>query len=101
METVRKHRNIKLVVTKRRRNCSLSEPNNHNTKFLTEDLLAIEMGKIQILINKPVHLGLLVLDLGKAVMYEFCYDYVKPKYGENANLCYMDTDTDIWVLLFK
>ena len=91
METVRKHRNIKLVATKRRRNCSLSEPNNHNTKFLTEDLLAIEMGKIQILINKPVHLGLLVLDLGKAVMYES----VKPKYGENANLCYMDTDTDI------
>ena len=42
--------------------------------------------------NKPVHLGLSVLELSKIVMYEFCYDYVKPKYGEKLKLCYMDTD---------
>ena len=42
--------------------------------------------------NKPVYLELSILDLSKAVMYEFWYDYVKPKYGENAKLCYMDTD---------
>ena len=42
--------------------------------------------------NKPVYLGSSILDLNKIVMYEFLYDYVKPKYGENAKFCYMDTD---------
>ena len=51
------------------------------------------MIKTQILINKPAYLGLSTLDLSKIVIYEFWYDYVKPKYGENANLCYMDTDS--------
>ena len=95
MENVRKHRNIKLVTTERRRNYLVSEPNYHTTKFFTENLLAIEMRKTQILMNKPVYLGLSILDLSKTVMYEFWYDYVKPKYGENAKLCYMDTDSFI------
>ena len=43
--------------------------------------------------NKPVNLGLSILDLSKTVMYEFWYDYVKPKYGEYAELCYMDTES--------
>ena len=51
------------------------------------------MRKTQILMNKPVYLGLSILDLNKAVMYELWYDYVKPKYDENAKLCYMDTDS--------
>ena len=42
--------------------------------------------------NKAVHLGLSILELTKILMYEFWYDYVKPKYGENTKLCYMDTD---------
>ena len=45
--------------------------------------------------NKPVYLGLPILDLSKAVMYEFWYDYLKPKYGEIVKLCYMDTDSFI------
>ena len=47
------------------------------------------------LMNKPVYLALSILDLSKAVMYEFWYDYVKPKYGENAKLSYMITDSFI------
>ena len=69
--------------------------NYHTTKFLSETLLAIEMRKTQILMNKPVYLGLSILDLSKTVMYEFWYDYVKPKCGENAKLCYMDTNSFI------
>ena len=45
--------------------------------------------------NKPVYLRLSILDLSKTVKYEFWYDYVKPEYGENAKLCYMDTDSFI------
>ena len=45
--------------------------------------------------NEPVNLGLSILDLCKTVMYEIWYDYVKLKYGENKNLCYMDTDSFI------
>ena len=95
MENVSKDRDIKLVTTERRRNYLVSEPNYHTTKFFTENLLAIEMRKTQILMNKPVYLGLSILDLSKTVMYKFWYDYVKPKYGENANFCFMDTDSFI------
>ena len=69
-ENVRKHTNIQLLTTERRRNYLVSEPNFHTTKFFTENLLAIEMRKIQIILNKPVYLGLSVLDLSKYVMYE-------------------------------
>ena len=53
------------------------------------------MRKIQILKNKPVYSGLSILDLSKTVMFEFWYDHVKPKYGENAKLCYMDRNSFI------
>ena len=53
------------------------------------------MKKTQIPMNKPAYLGLLVLELSKTVMYQFWYDYVKPKYGKKAKLCYMDTDSCI------
>ena len=95
MENVRKHRNIKLVTAERRRNYLVSEPNYHATKFFTENVSAIEMRKTQILMNKPVYLGLSVLDLNKTVIYEFWYNYVKPELGENAKLCLMDTDSFI------
>ena len=95
MENVRKYRDIKLVTTERRRCYLVSEPNYLTTKFFTENLLAIEMKKTQILMNKPDYIELSILDLTKTVLYEFWYDYLKPKYGENVKLCYMDTDSFI------
>ena len=101
VENVRKYRDIKLVTTERRKNYLVSEPNYHTTKFFTENVLAIEMKKTQILMNQPVCLGLSILDLSKTVMYGFWYDYIEPKYGENAKLCYMDTVSFIvHVMLF-
>ena len=95
MENVRKHREIKLVSRNRRRNFLVSEPNYHTTKFFTQNLLAIEMKKAEILMNKPVCLGLSILELSEILMYRFRYDYVQPKYGEKAKLCYMDTNNFI------
>ena len=93
MENVRKHRDIKLVTTGRRRKYLVSEPNYHTTKFFTEKLLAIQMKKkTEILMNKSFYLGLSILELSEILIYEFWYDYVKPKYDEKAKLCYMDTD---------
>ena len=71
MENVRKQRNNNSVVTERRRNYLVSEPNYHTTKFLTENLLSIEMKKTEILMNKPISFGLWKLDLSKTVMYNF------------------------------
>ena len=51
------------------------------------------MKKTKVQINKPVYLGMSILDISKTLMYEFWYDYVKPKYKDKAKLCYMDTDS--------
>ena len=90
---MRTHRDIKLVTTKSRRHYLVSEQNYHTAKFFTENVLVIEMRKI--LMNKPVCLGLSILDLGKTVIHEFWYDYAKPKFGGNTELCHMDTDSFI------
>ena len=95
MENVRKHRDIKLVTTDKRKNQLVSEPNYHTTKYFSENLLAIEMKKIKVKMNKPVYLGLSILEISKSSMYEFWYDYIKTKYQNNAKLCYIDTDSFI------
>ena len=95
MENVRTHRDIKLVTTDKRRNQLVSEPNYHATKWFTEKLLAIEIKKIKLKINKPVYLGLLILEISKTLMSKFWYDYINPKYQNNAKLCYKDTDSFI------
>ena len=92
MENVRKHRDIKFVTTDKRRNQLVSEPNYHTIKCFSEKLLANEMKKTKVKMNKPVYLGLSTLEICKILMHEFWYDYNKPKYQNNAKLCYMDTD---------
>ena len=86
MENLRKHKEIKLVTTENRRIYLVSEQNYYSTKFFTENLLAIEMRKTQISMNKAVFLGLSRFELSKMIMYKYLYDYVKPKYGEKAKL---------------
>ena len=95
MENVRKHRDIKLVTTNKKRSQLVSEPNYHTTKWFSESLLATEMKKIKIKMNKPVYLGFSILEINKTLTYEFWYDYMKPKYGDKVKLCYMDTDSFI------
>ena len=63
--------------------------------------MAIEMKKIRVKMTKPIYLGMSILDISKILMYEFWYDYVKPKYGDRAKLCSMDTDSDITYIKTK
>ena len=96
MENVRKHRDIKLVATDKRRNQFAFEPNYHTTKYLSENLMAIEMKKkTKVKMNTPIYLGMSILDVSKTLMYEFWHNYIKPKYQDRAKLCYMDTDSFI------
>ena len=93
MENVRKHRDIKLVKTDHKRYKLVSEPNYHTKNLIVENLLIIEMKKMKVKMNKPIYLGLSILEISKIIMYEFWYDYVKKKYGDMVKLCYMDTDS--------
>ena len=96
MENIRKHREIKFVTTdKKKRNKLVSEPNYHTINLISEDLSIIEMKKTKVKMNKPIYLGLSILEISKILMYEFWYDYMKPKYGNDVKFCYMDTDSFI------
>ena len=72
------------------------KPNFKDSRHFSKHLIAVEMGKTEITMNKPVYLGQAILDLSKMVMYEFHYDYMKQKYGSKARLCYMDTDSFVY-----
>ena len=95
IENIRKHRDIKLETTDKKRSKLVSEPNYHTINLISEDLSIIEMKKTKVKMNKPIYLGLSILEISKTLMYKFWYDYMKPKYNDNVKLCYMDTDSFI------
>ena len=95
MENIRKHRDIKLVATDKKRSKLVSEPNYHAINLISEDFSIIEMKKTKVKMNKPIYLGVSILEISKILMYEFWYNYMKPKYDNNVKLCYMDTDSFI------
>ena len=71
MENVIKHRYIKLPTTDKRRSYLVSEPNDHTTKWFSENILSKEMKKIEVFMNKPLYSGLPVLEISKITMCEF------------------------------
>ena len=95
MENVRNRRYIKLLTTNERRKKLVAESNYHTSKHLLEKLMAIQIRKTQVIMNTPIYLGQAILHISKTLMYEFWFDYLKPKYGDKIKLCYMDTDSFI------
>ena len=95
MENVRNHRNIKLVNTYEKFNKYASEPHLMNVKCFSENVLAVEMRKIEVFMKKSVYFGQAILDINKTLMYEFYYDYLQIKYSDKVKLCYTDTDSSI------
>ena len=97
MENIRKHGNIGLVTTEEKYLCTVMKPNFKSGVLFGENLMGCEMGKIKVVMNKPVYLSQAILDLSKIVIYEFHYDYMVPKYGlEKLKLCHMDTDSLVY-----
>ena len=95
MENVRKHRDIKLVTADEKRTKLVSEPNYQTINCISENLSITEMRRTRVKMNKPIYLGLSILEISEILMYEVWCDYMKPKYGDNIKLCYLDTDSFI------
>ena len=88
MENIRNHKNIKLVASEKKYKKYVMKPNFEDSRAFTKYLLAMEMGKTEIKMDRPVYLGQIILDLSKTLMYEFHYDYMRPKYSSKVRLCY-------------
>ena len=93
MENVRNRVNVKLVTNKKALNKLVKKANYKRISEFDENLVAVHMEKTTVKLNKPIYLGMTILDLSKTLMYEFHYDYVKPKWGDKAKLLFTDTDS--------
>ena len=91
IENIRNHKDMKSVTSDEKYLKYAMKPN-----FKNKHLFAVEMGKTEIKMNKPVYLGQAILELSKTLMHEFHYDYKRPKYGSKVKLCYMDTDSFVY-----
>ena len=92
----RNHEDMKLVTSDKKYLKYVMKPNFKDGHPFSKHLFAVEMEKREITMNKPVDLGQAILDLSKTLMYEFHYDYMRPKYGSKVNLCYMDTNSFVY-----
>ena len=93
MENIRNRVNVKLVNSVEKARKLISKPNFRNRKIFSENLKSVHMKKTSLVMNKPVYLGMCILDLSKTLMYDFHYNYIKPKYGNKAKLLITDTDS--------
>ncbi|XP_043470212.1 uncharacterized protein LOC122503652 [Leptopilina heterotoma] len=100
MENVRKHVDVELVTKWEGRygaEALISKSNFHIRAIFNENLVAVELRKMEVLMNKPLYVGLTVLNVSKTLIYDFHYDYMLNKYDEkNLKLLYTDTDSLIY-----
>ena len=93
MENVRNRVDIKLVNDKGKFLKLASKPNYQSNTIFSDDLVAVHMRRTNLVLNKPIYLGMSILDISKNLMYNFHYDYIKPKYEDRAKLLFTDTDS--------
>ena len=93
MENVTNRVDIKLVNNKKQAENLCAKPNFNHCNIFSEDLVAIRMKKTKLVFNKPVYLGMCILDLSKTLMYAFHYNYIKQIYGDKAKLLFTDIDS--------
>ena len=92
-KNIRNRVDIKLVTDKNKAEKLAAKPNFNHCNIFSEDLIAIHVKKTELTFNKPVYLGMCILDLSKTLMYDFHYNYIKQKYGDKAKLLFTDTDS--------
>ena len=78
-----------------------AKPNYDRCTSFDENLIAVHMKKTKLYFNKPVYLGMSILDLSKSLMYDFHYNYIKTKYGHKAKLLFTDTDSLVYEIRTK
>ena len=93
MENIRNRKDIKLVTSEQQALKLIAKPNFKNRTIFAENLISVHMSKTKLVFNKPVYVGMCILDVSKTLMYNFHYNYIKPKYGEKALLLMTDTDS--------
>ena len=93
MENIWNRVDIRLVNDRRKAEKLSAKPNFKHLTIFDEDLVSIHMKRTKLKFNKPVYCEMAILDLSKTLMYDFHYNYIKPKFGENAKLLFTDTDS--------
>ncbi|CAG2255218.1 unnamed protein product [Mytilus edulis] len=93
MENLRNRVNIKLVNNESSLKKCVSRPSFERFQIFNEDLVGVENKHINLLLNKPVYVGSVILELSKIIMYDFHYNVMQEKYGGNLNLLFTDTDS--------
>lgn len=93
MENIRNRVDIRLVNNETKVKKLAAKPNYKHCNIFDENLVAIHMKKTKLVFNKPVYLGMCILDLSKTLMYDFHYNYMRAKYGSKAKLLFTDTDS--------
>ena len=93
MENIRNRVDVKLVNNRKKAEKLVAKPNFKHCNIFYENLISIHMKKTELTYNKPVYLGMCILDLSKTLMYDFHYNYIKQKYGDKAKLLFTDTDS--------
>ena len=96
MENIRNRVNIKLTTTGEQFKKLTAKPNYESRKIFNENLVSVHMKKTSLTMNKPVYLGMSILDLSKTLMFDFHYKYIIPKYGNKAKLLFTDTDSFLY-----
>lgn len=99
MENVRLRTDIKLASKWEGRYGAknlISRPNFKKRTIFNENLVAIELERTEVVLNKPIIIGMNILDISKIVMYDYHYNYMKKKYGNNCQVLYTDTDSFIY-----
>ena len=93
MENIRNRVDIRLVNSEAKAKKLAAKPNFKHCNIFDENLVAIHMKKTKLVFNKPVYLGMCILDLSKTLMYDFHYNYIKNKFHNKATLLFTDTDS--------
>ena len=96
MEDKRKHLDFEIVSDERRFMKCVNNPSFKRSHIINEDLVGVEKQKPKLKLDKPIFIGMSILDLSKQHMYKFYYDVMKPKYGENIRMVYTDTDSFVF-----